>query len=83
MIKRTVSDSFRSRTLTPYDLRIAVPPELLRRAREAAGERDATISHVVRLALAKLAGERVEDYTPKRGRPRKATEETERKTSPE
>jgi len=68
--------------MTPYDLRIAVPPELLRRAREAAGERDATISHVVRLALAKLAGERVEDYTPRRGRPRKPSDQTKEKDTP-
>jgi hypothetical protein len=64
------------------------PVELVRLARERLGEQHAPVAHLVRLALAQLVDVNVEDFTPKRGRPRKAgssarAAQTKGKTVPE
>ncbi len=66
-------------------LRVGVPPELLRLARERTGEYHAPIAHLVRAGLARLAGltdDDLERFTPKRGRPRKPAEEIEETQTP-
>ena len=63
-------------------LSVSVPPELIRLARERTGEHHAPISHLVRAGLALLAGVDVTDFTPRRGRPRKPSDQTKEKDTP-
>ncbi len=58
------------------------PLELLRLARERTEQPHAPIAHLVRAGLALLAGVNVDDYTPRRGRPRKAAKEIEETQTP-
>jgi hypothetical protein len=67
------------------ELRAEVPSELLRLARERyPGGRHLTIAHLVRAGLAALAGEDIDvaDFTPRRGRPRKAADQAEKNETP-